>query len=128
MTYHRGYTKKTAEQINSLIRYTQTDVQQMKLLQILDPQLEQLVDSGSPDLRGFYQALKREKLISDGELCELQKAFALEGVSNQSIIAIPQSDLIESGCLARRRTQCRSGSLDQTCQLKGSQQDHARQQ
>ena len=81
-----------AEQINSLIRYIQTDVQQMKLLQILNPQLEQLVDSGSPNIHGFYQALKREKLISDGKLCELQMAFALESVSSQSIIARPQSD------------------------------------
>lgn len=92
MSDHRGYTKMTAEQIKILIRYIRSDVQQMKLLQILDPQLEQLVDSGSPNLRGFYQALRREKLISDGELCELQKAFALEGVSSQSIFAIPQSD------------------------------------
>lgn len=64
----------------------------MKLLQILDPQLEQLVDSGSPNLCGFYQALRREKLILDGKLCELQKAFTLEGVSSQSIITRPQSD------------------------------------
>ena len=98
MTDHRGYTKKTAEQINSLIRYIQTDAQQMKLLQILGPQLEQLVDRGSPDLCGFYQDLKREKLISDGELCELQKAFALESVSSQFTISRPQSNLIESGC------------------------------
>lgn len=89
MTDHRGYTKMNAEQINSLIRYIQTDVQQMKLLQILDPQLEQLVDRESPDLCCFYQTLKREKLISDGKLCELQKAFALEGISSQSMIARP---------------------------------------
>ena len=61
----------TAEQIKILIRYIQSDVQQMKLLQILDPQLEQLVDSGSLNLHGFYQTPRREKLISDSKLCKL---------------------------------------------------------
>jgi hypothetical protein len=78
---YREYTKKTGEQLDVLIRGIQADSGRMKLLQILGTQLEQLVNEGHPDLRGLYDALKEEGLVSQEELQELRIMFALDSVS-----------------------------------------------
>lgn len=57
----------------------------MKLLQILGPQLEQLVNKGHPDLWGLYGALNKEELITQEELQELRATFALDSVSGYSL-------------------------------------------
>ncbi|EXJ56204.1 uncharacterized protein A1O5_12660 [Cladophialophora psammophila CBS 110553] len=50
----------------------------MKLLQILGPQLELLVNKGQPNLHAIYDALCQEKLVSQQELQELRVTFALD--------------------------------------------------
>ncbi|RHZ45973.1 uncharacterized protein CDV56_104172 [Aspergillus thermomutatus] len=82
-----NYTKMTAKQLDILIRRIKADSSLMKLLRVLSPQLELLVKQGSPDLRSFYEDLKREELVSDKELRELKIPFALESD------ALPDSEL-----------------------------------
>jgi len=72
------------EQLNALISSVQADPRQMKLLHILGPQLEQLVNKGSPDLRSLFDALDRQQLVARKELQELREAFALDSVSGHS--------------------------------------------
>lgn len=52
----------------------------MQLLRILGPQLEQLINEGHPDLHAFYDALKKEKLVSEEEFQELHVTFGWWGV------------------------------------------------
>ena len=80
----REYTKMNEEQLDILIKSIQADPRRMKLLQILEPQLEQLVHKGQPDLHALYEALWREELVSQRELQDLQGTFALDSVSAES--------------------------------------------
>ncbi|KAL4864639.1 hypothetical protein BDV12DRAFT_200881 [Aspergillus spectabilis] len=71
------YTKRSNTHLNDLVQHIQADPQHMKLLQILGPQLERLVNHGSPDFRKFLVDVQQEGLISKDETQELQVAFAL---------------------------------------------------
>jgi hypothetical protein len=99
----REYTKKSAEQLDVLIRDIQADSRRVKLLEILSPQFEQLVNRGHPDLHVFYEALKEEKLMSENELRELRVIFALEGVSDHRFtmtdrkLMQPNQDMLPDG-------------------------------
>lgn len=73
------YVKLSMEQLDTLVKDIQADTTHMKLLQILSPQLEQLVKSGSPNLHMFYKDLKEAELLSKNDLRELKIRFALEG-------------------------------------------------
>ncbi|KAL2783607.1 hypothetical protein BJX66DRAFT_119975 [Aspergillus keveii] len=59
-------------QLDDLIQSVQADPQHIKLLQILVPQLERLVNIGSPDFRVFLTGLKEEGLILEDEARELK--------------------------------------------------------
>ncbi|KAL2846621.1 hypothetical protein BJY01DRAFT_234522 [Aspergillus pseudoustus] len=72
------YTKMSMNQLDDLIQSIQADPQHIKLLQILGPQLERLVNIGSPDFRVFLTSLKEEGLILEDEARELQATFPLE--------------------------------------------------
>lgn len=41
-----------------------------------------MINEGHPDLHAFYDALKKEKLVSEEEFQELHVTFALDGVSD----------------------------------------------
>lgn len=69
------------EQLDILIRGIQADSRRMKSLQILEPQLEQLMNEGRPDLQGLYDALNKKELVSQQKLQELRTTFALGSVS-----------------------------------------------
>ncbi|KAL2802112.1 hypothetical protein BJX63DRAFT_438187 [Aspergillus granulosus] len=72
------YTKMSMKHLDDLINSVRADSRHMRLLQILGPQLERLVISGSPDFRDFIIRLKDGGLISEDEARELQAAFPLE--------------------------------------------------
>ncbi|CEL07121.1 uncharacterized protein CDV56_101378 [Aspergillus thermomutatus] len=72
------YTKMSMNQLDDLIQSVQADPQHIKLLQILGPQLERLVNIGSPDFRVFLTSLKEAGLILEDEARELQVTFPLE--------------------------------------------------
>ncbi|KAE8399780.1 hypothetical protein BDV37DRAFT_259679, partial [Aspergillus pseudonomiae] len=73
------YVKSKIEQLDTLVKDIEADTRYMKLLQILSPQVEQLVKNGSPNLHIFYEDLKKAELLSENELRELEECFALEG-------------------------------------------------
>lgn len=52
----------------------------MALFQILTPQVELLVRSGSTDPEALYDSLRQHHLLSDEELQELMVKYALEHV------------------------------------------------
>jgi hypothetical protein len=68
--------------LDAMIRNVEADSKRMQLLHILGRQLEQLINEGHPDLHAFYDALKKEKLVSEEEFRELHVTFALDGVSD----------------------------------------------
>ncbi|GAB1201444.1 hypothetical protein APSETT445_000018 [Aspergillus pseudonomiae] len=63
---------------NTLVKDIQADTRHMKLLQILEPQLEQLVQNGLPDLHRFYNDLNKAELLPQDTLRELSISFALD--------------------------------------------------
>ncbi|KAE8396945.1 hypothetical protein BDV37DRAFT_289843 [Aspergillus pseudonomiae] len=73
------YVKSKIDQLDTLVKDIIADTRYTKLLQILSPQVEQLVKNGSPDLHIFYEDLKNAELLSENELRELEECFALEG-------------------------------------------------
>ncbi|KAL4866462.1 hypothetical protein BDV12DRAFT_199176 [Aspergillus spectabilis] len=72
------YSKMSMKHLDDLVHFVQADPQHMELLQILRPQLERLVNNGSPDFREFLTGLKDGGLISEDEARELQVTFPLE--------------------------------------------------
>lgn len=84
---NREYTKMNSNRLNDLVRKVKANPQHMKLLQILNPQLNQLVTEGSPNLPTFWRDLKNEELISEDEHQELQGIFPLEHVSSPSTLS-----------------------------------------
>lgn len=70
------------KQLDNLIKSVQADPHHIKLLQILSPQLERLVNNGSPDFQVFLTSLREEGLILEDKSRELQAIFPLEDVSN----------------------------------------------
>jgi hypothetical protein len=80
---YRKYIKKKEEELDVIIGGITVDPKRMQLLHILGEQLEQLIDTGRPDLHAFYDALKKEKLVSEEEFQEFHVAFALDGVSDR---------------------------------------------
>lgn len=73
-------------QLDTLVKDIQADNRRMKLLQMLRPQLEQLVGGRSPSLHMYYKDLKEVELLSENDLCELQIRTSLEGLGNQTKI------------------------------------------
>lgn len=96
------------EQLDTLVKDIQADTTHMKLLQILSPQLEQLVKSGSPNLHMFYKDLKEAELLSKNDLRELKIRFALEGVGNQPKIVRIYTNSITEGPPTRWSTRRRN--------------------
>ncbi|KAE8334482.1 hypothetical protein BDV24DRAFT_170146 [Aspergillus arachidicola] len=72
------YVKLGKDQLNTLVKDIQTDTRHMKLLQILEPQLEQLVQNGLTDLHRFYNDLNKAELLPQDTLRELPMSFALD--------------------------------------------------
>ncbi|KAL4869118.1 hypothetical protein BDV12DRAFT_196550 [Aspergillus spectabilis] len=75
------YTKMSKARIDTMIKWIQEDSEHMQLLEILTPQLECLVEDGSPDLEVFYKDLKITKLVTEDELRQLQIDFPLKSRS-----------------------------------------------
>ncbi|KAE8149028.1 hypothetical protein BDV25DRAFT_141190 [Aspergillus avenaceus] len=72
------YIKLSKDRFNTLVKDIQADTRHMKLLQILEPQLEQLVQNGLPDLHRFYNDLNKAELLPQDTLRELSISFALD--------------------------------------------------
>ncbi|KAL4933516.1 uncharacterized protein BDV17DRAFT_111257 [Aspergillus undulatus] len=72
------YTKMSMKQLDNLVESVQADPHHTKLLQTLGPQLERLVNNGSPDFRVFLTSLREEGLIREDVSRELQATFPLE--------------------------------------------------
>ncbi|RHZ45233.1 uncharacterized protein CDV56_102077 [Aspergillus thermomutatus] len=72
------YLKLSMKELNKLIAEFKKDAQQMKLLRILRPQLERLVNDGSSHLHKFYEDLRDNELITKDELTELRINYPAE--------------------------------------------------
>lgn len=76
----REYTKRKELQFNQLVRDFQADSQRLVLLQILTPQVEQLVHEGCTNPEAMYGALREHDLISEDELQEMKAKHQSESV------------------------------------------------
>jgi hypothetical protein len=62
---HRRYIKKTKAELAVLVRDYQADPKQIRLLNILGPQLKKFINEGKPDLDCLLSSLKAEDLVSE---------------------------------------------------------------
>lgn len=76
----RDYAKMDSEELGILMKGFQADSRRMRLLQILDKQLELFIATGKPDLRLFFTSLKEETLLPEEEHSELMHKFHLDAV------------------------------------------------
>jgi hypothetical protein len=71
------------ENLDDWIKKTREDFKQKELWDILSPQLDRLVDRGSPDLQAFYEDLRKKQLVAEEEINEMKMCYPLDSVSNQ---------------------------------------------
>jgi hypothetical protein len=71
------------EKLDNWIEKTKEDANQKLLWQILGPQLDGLVENGSPDLGAFYEDLRTKQLVTEEEIKEMKTSYPLDSVSNQ---------------------------------------------
>lgn len=83
MVVDRNLTKMSEESLDNWIEKTKKDANQKKLWQILGPQLDGLVENGSPDLVAFYEDLRKEDLVKEEEINKMKISYPLDSVSNQ---------------------------------------------
>jgi hypothetical protein len=75
---NKDYTKKGTKQLDYIIRYIQTDSKYIKLLRILNKQLERLIIERQPDIYSFYIIAVTEGLLSEYKYKEIVSQFLLE--------------------------------------------------
>jgi hypothetical protein len=83
MVVDRDYTKMSEEKLDHWIEKTREDFKQKELWDILGPQLDRLVETGSPDLQAFYEDLRKKRLVTEEEIKEMKMCYPLDSVSNQ---------------------------------------------
>lgn len=71
------------EKLDDWINHTREDSKQKELWDILSPQLDQLVEKGSPDLQAFYDNLRKKELVTEKEINEMKMCYPLDSVSDQ---------------------------------------------
>jgi hypothetical protein len=71
------------EKLDNWIQKTKEDANQKLLWQILGPQLDGLVENGSPDLGAFYEDLRKEDLVTEEEINKMKICYPLDSVSDQ---------------------------------------------
>lgn len=86
----RDYIKMSEEKLDDWIKKTREDFKQQELWDILTPQLDRLVERGSPDLHAFYEDLWKKQLVTEQEINEMKMCYPLDSVSNQSTV-LPQT-------------------------------------
>ncbi|KAI2835493.1 hypothetical protein CBS11350_10019 [Aspergillus niger] len=72
------YTKMSEEKLDDWINHTREDSKQKELWDILSPQLDQLVEKGSPDLQAFYDNLRKKELVTEKEINEMKMCYPLD--------------------------------------------------
>ncbi len=77
----RSYVKSSKEEINKVASLFQADSQKMKLLSILDEQVELLVKTGQPDLSRFFESLESHAITTSKEVSSLRAKYGQERVS-----------------------------------------------
>ncbi|KAH2096508.1 hypothetical protein KXW65_004410, partial [Aspergillus fumigatus] len=60
------------------IKKTREDFKQQELWNILTPQLDRLVERGSPDLHAFYEDLRKKQLVTEQEINEMKMCYPLD--------------------------------------------------
>ncbi|KAH8595137.1 hypothetical protein B0O99DRAFT_159895 [Bisporella sp. PMI_857] len=72
------YIKSGQEHVNRLAETFQADPRKMKLLSILDEQVELLAKEGRPNLSSLFDSLETNSLISSEEVSNLRTEYGLE--------------------------------------------------
>jgi hypothetical protein len=79
--FTRNYAKASKEDIDKAAAPFQADPQKIKLLSILNKQVELLTKEGRPDLSRLFNSLESHSIILLGEVSSLQAEYGLKRVS-----------------------------------------------
>ena len=96
----RSYVKASKENIDKVAAPFQADPQKIKLLSILDQQVEMLVKEGRPDLSHFFDSLESHSIVASEEVSSLRAEYGLERVSRYLVWAL--DIYIDVTCLNNR--------------------------
>ncbi|KAH1375219.1 hypothetical protein KXV36_002716 [Aspergillus fumigatus] len=66
------------EKLDNWIKKTREDFKQQELWNILTPQLDWLVERGSPDLHAFYKDLRKKQLVTEQEINKMKMCYPLD--------------------------------------------------
>ncbi|KAF7173935.1 hypothetical protein CNMCM6106_008021 [Aspergillus hiratsukae] len=120
------YTKMSEEKLDDWIKKTKDDFKQKELWEILGPQLDRLVEKGSPDLQAFYKDLRKKQLVTEEEIDEMNICYPLdsdalpEGKLEDAVTHLKKlvsSKVLGKDTLDKTDNIAVDGSMDLTCDI-----------
>ncbi|KAF7166574.1 hypothetical protein CNMCM6106_002349 [Aspergillus hiratsukae] len=120
------YTKMSEEKLDDWIEKTKEDTNQKLLWQILGPQLDRLVENGSPDLQAFYEDLSKKELVTEEEINEMKICYPLDsdalppGKLEDAVMHLKKlvsSKVLGKDTLDTTDTIAVNGSMELTCDI-----------